>query len=101
MPAFLLALTLASAPATPSFQTKILDGPPKACVQHAEKATNGAGPPPYERLDTLPAGHAVLTVLRTEDGCPVLEVRYRGQSYFVQPPAQADSGKAKPIPLDR
>jgi hypothetical protein len=72
-----------------------------ACNQVAEKAvdTARADALPYMRLDQLPAGHPILAVLRSQNGCPVLEVRYQGRDYFMGPPAKTD--QVRPIPLDR
>lgn len=102
MPALLIALAVAPTFAGPSVQADIRVIAPKACAQLAEKAVKDTGdsPLPYKRLDELPKAPVILAVLRQENGCPVLEVRYAGRTLFVQPPARADSGNGKPTPLD-
>jgi len=92
MKAFLSILLLGAAalPAAaasldmPMAKSPFAPKPAQACAALAEK-TAQTGDSPFRRLDQLPRALPLLAVLRTVDGCPVVEVRYRGRNVWVAP----------------
>ena len=79
----LLAAAVAGAPASPSITTVIVtDHPTPAC---AKLLTQTAAPDgtPFRRLDQLPPKVEEHAVWRTVNGCPVREVVWEGQTYYV------------------
>jgi hypothetical protein len=89
MRAFMAALVIAGAALPAAAQTQT---PNAATVAQAtaackalEQKTAHEGAVQFRRLDQLPPGVLEHAVLRTVAGCPVREVRYRGQTYYVSP----------------
>jgi hypothetical protein len=79
----LLAAALAGAPASPQVTAVIVqDVPTPAC---AKLLTQTAAPDgtPFRRLDQLPPKIEEHAVWRTVGGCPVREVVWEGQTYYV------------------
>jgi len=83
MISLLLAAAVAGAPASPQVTAVIVkDVPAPAC---AKLLTQTAAPDgtPFRRLDQLPPKIEEHTVWRTVGGCPVREVVWQGQTYYV------------------
>jgi hypothetical protein len=79
----LLAAAVAGAPANPPITTLVVKGDvTPAC---AKLLTQTAAPDgtPFRRLDQLPAKIEEHAVWRTVGGCPVREVVWQGQTYYV------------------
>ena len=99
MKAFLFAVLLSSA-AISARAESILDkiGPGSAAGREAQACnalqiqTSGPAKAPFKRLGDLPPGFLQHAVLRTVEGCPVLEVVMHGQIYYAPsiPPVSVD-----------
>ncbi len=81
----------------PMVKSPLAPKPAQACAALAEK-TAQTGAEPLQRLDKLPQGLPILAVLRTVDGCPVIEVRYGGRNVWVAPsiPSVKPAAPGKP-----
>jgi hypothetical protein len=57
--------------------------PPQACAALETRTVAPDGVPLLKRLDQLPEAVRERAVWRTVEGCPVREVRYEGQTWYV------------------
>jgi hypothetical protein len=79
----LFAAAVAGAPASPSITAFVVKGAETpAC---AKLLTQTAAPDgtPFKKLDELPEAVQEHAVWRTVGGCPVREVVWQGQTYYV------------------
>ena len=61
----------------------------EACAQLFAQAVAPDGVRLLKKLDELPRGWLEHAVLRMVGGCPVREIRYEGQTYYVGPATAA------------
>jgi hypothetical protein len=66
------------------------------CQMTAQKA-DYEGSAQFKNLDELPWGLIEHAVLRSVDGCPVREVVYQGQTYWVRPAAAGTIERVQPL----
>ena len=66
------------------------------CQVRVQKATHD-GSVQFKRLDELPWGLVEHAVLRSVGGCPVREVVYQGQVYWVEPAVPGVTGRVEPL----
>ena len=86
-------LLAAAAPAyAAGFDNMTIPGIPALARQTASVACKALsqetvykGSGQFKRLDQLPPAVLEHAVLRSVEGCPVREIVYQGQTYFVQP----------------
>ena len=76
--------------------TQVVPFTPATCSALMQ-TTRHIGGVPLMRLDELPPGLLEHAVLRTVGGCPVREVVWNGQTYYVAPtsPAVLDANPAR------
>jgi hypothetical protein len=99
------ALAAFAAPAYAGLDPRILPTNPQAgllttpqiCARLIQQTADD-GRAKFKRLDQLPWGLIEHAVLRSVGGCPVREVVYQGQTYWVQTP-QAFVERADPMGL--
>ncbi len=79
----LMAAAVAGAPASPPITTVVVkhDLPP-ACAKLLTQTVAPDGTP-FRRLDQLPPKVEERAVWRTVSGCPVREIVWEGQTYYV------------------
>jgi hypothetical protein len=79
----LFAAAVAGAPASPSITTFVAKGDvTPACAKLLTQTVAPDGTP-FRRLDQLPPKVEEHAVWRTVGGCPVREVVWEGQTYYV------------------
>ncbi len=71
------------------------NGIPGSCRTLTQKTADSMGAK-FKRLDELPWGLIEHAVLRSVGGCPVREVVYQGQTFWVEAP-QGQLDRANPM----
>jgi hypothetical protein len=68
------------------------------CLGLTQKTADARGAK-FKRLDQLPWGLVEHAVLRSVGGCPVREVVYQGQVYWVEPASPGRFDRVQPLTL--
>ena len=68
----------------------------ESCQTLAQKTADRFGAR-FKRLDQLPWGLVEHAVLRSVGGCPVREVVYQGQTYWIQPQPVVGLERVAPV----
>ena len=100
MKAVLLALAASSLAGSAMAVPEVMSSPspaapqiPAACAKLETRTVAPDGVPLFKRLDQLPDAVRERAVWRTVGGCPVREIRYQGQTwYLVSANPTLDSG---------
>lgn len=83
MIALLFAAAVAGSPATPRITTFVIKGDTTpACAKLLSQTTAPDGTP-FKKLGELPPGVEEHAIWRTVAGCPVREIVWQGQTYYV------------------
>ncbi len=90
MKAFLLALAASSVASSAMAVPEVMSSPspaapqiPAACAALETRTVAPDGVPLFKRLDQLPDAVRERAVWRNVGGCPVREIRYQGQTWYV------------------